>query len=104
MSVSAVSVSTFLYARTVRWYPPAMRTEFGDDMVALFTENIEASWQRASWLGLARAWLAVAHDLVDIVIPYRFVCVMPALLGIVFAVVFYGSVLAAIDPNRNCHR
>ena len=104
MSTPAVSVSAFLYTCTVRWYPPAMRTEFGDDMVALFTENIEASWQRASWLGLADAWVAVAHDLVDIVIPYRVACAMPALLAIVCSVILYGSVLAAIDPNRNCQK
>lgn len=104
MSSPGVGISTFLYARTLRWYPPAMRTEFGEDMVALFAETVEASWQRSSWLGLARAWLAVARDVVEIVIPYRLACAIPAVLAVFCSVLLYGSALAAIDPNRHCFK
>jgi hypothetical protein len=104
MRAPAVSVSTYLYARTLRWYPPALRDEFGDDMMEVFTESIEAAWKRASWGGVARAWLAVTRDVADIVVPYRVACVTPVLLGILCSIVFYGSMLAAIDPHRNCHK
>lgn len=102
MSSPGLGVSTFLYAKTLSWYPPAMRTEFGEDMVALFAETMEASWQRGSWSGLARAWLAVVRDLVEIVIPYRLARVAPAVLAVICSVLLYWSVLAAIDPNRHC--
>jgi len=100
----AVSVSKFLYTRILRWYPPALKSEFGEDMAEVFTESIEASWQRGSWNGFTRAWLAVSHDLISILVPYRIACTTPIVLAVVAAVLSYGSALLAIDPSRNCHK
>ena len=104
MRAPGIDVGAFLYAQTVRWYPPALRIEFGDDMVAVFTENMESCWQRGGWRSVARAWLAVGRDVVSIVVPYRLGCALPVVAAVCFSIVFYGSVLAAIDPNRHCHK
>jgi hypothetical protein len=96
-----VTVSTLIYSRILLWYPPALRAEFGDDMLDTFAENIEAAWRRASWLGVARSWHAVTRDLTDIVLPYRTARASPVLLAILLAAVIYGSLLMAIEPNRH---
>lgn len=104
MKNPAVSASTFIYSRMLRWYPPTLRAEFGDDMIDVFTENLEAAWRRASWRGVVRAWLAVVHDMADVVLPYRTARAAPVLLAVICSIAFYVSLLTAIDPNLHCHK
>jgi hypothetical protein len=88
----------------IRWYPPALRAEYGEDMLGDFAENLEGAWERASWRGVARAWVAVSEELTRIVLPWQAARAAPVLLAIVCSLVVYGSMLAAIDPNRSCHK
>ena len=104
MKSLAVTFSTFLYSRMLPWYPPALRAEFGEDMVDIFAESIETAWRCASWRGVAAAWRAVSRDLTDIVLPYRTARVAPVLLAILASTLLYASLLAAIDPSRHCHK
>ena len=67
MTILAVSISKFVYSRTLRCYPPVLREQYGPDMTAVFDEKVEAAWSRESWRGTARAWLGVTHDLVGII-------------------------------------
>jgi hypothetical protein len=100
----AVTFSTFLYSRMLPWYPPALRAEFGEDMVDIFAESIETAWRSASWRGVAAAWRAVSRDLIDIVLPYRTARAAPVLLAIIASTLLYASLLAAIDPSRHHHK
>ena|SRR6185312_15515254 len=104
MTNPAVSVSTFIYSRTLRCYPPVLRDQFSQDMIAVFNERLEDAWFRDSWRGVARAWLAVANDLVGIALPYRAARAWPILIAVVCSIVVYGSLFAAISPNLHCHK
>lgn len=104
MTNPAISVSTFIYSRTLRCYPPALRDQFGQDMVAVFSERLEDAWSRDSWRGVARAWLSVTNDLAGIALPYGVARAWPVLLALVCSIVFYGSLFAAISPNLRCHK
>lgn len=104
MTNSAISVSMFIYSRTLRCYPPVLRDQFGQDMVAVFKERLEDAWSRNSWRGVARAWLAVTHDLAGIVLPYGAARAWPVLAALVCSIVFYGSLFVAISPNLHCHK
>lgn len=73
-------------------------------MIAVFNERLEDAWSRDSWRGVARAWLAVTDDLVRIVLPYRAARTWPVLVTLVCSIVLYGSLFAAISPNRHCHK
>ena len=99
-----IAVSRFLYLRILPCYPPALRAEFGAEMAEVFVEDIAAAWQRASWRGAARAWSGVSRDLAGIALPYLVVRATPVLLAVLSSIVLYGSLLAAIDPNRHCHK
>jgi hypothetical protein len=104
MTNPAISASTFIYSRALRCYPPVLRDQFAQDMIAVFSERLEDAWSRDSWRGVARAWLAVIDDLVGIVLPYRAARAWPVLLALVCSIVVYGSLFAAISPNRYCHK
>lgn len=100
----AVAVSTFVYSRMLPWYPPALRAEFGENMLDIFAETMDAAWRRGSWRGIAAAWHGVGLDLKDIVVPYRAVRAAPVVFAILVSTVLYGSLLAMIDPNRHCQK
>ena len=100
MRTAAISASAFLYTRMLRWYPPDLQIEFREDMMDVFQENLENCWKRSSWRGVAKAWLDVGRDLTGIVLPYRMRQAAPFLLGILCAILFCATVLAAIDPDR----
>jgi hypothetical protein len=91
MSGMALAVSTFLFSRIVRWYPPDLRADFADDMIGVFAQSLEVS--------IPRAWLTVAHDFAEVVLPYRMARVAPVLAAIAFSLVFYISMLLAISPK-----
>lgn len=96
--------SIFLYSRMLRWYPPELRTEYGEDMLGVFQERLEAARKQASWRGIVKTWFVVGHDLAAIVLPYRLWRAAPGLLAVICAIIFYGSMLAAINPNRHCYK
>lgn len=104
MTNPAISVSTFLYAKAVRCYPPVLRDQFGEDLIAVFNERLEDAWSRDSWRGLAHAWFTVTGDLLGIVLPYGATRAWPILVALVCSIVFYGSLFAAISPNLHCHK
>jgi hypothetical protein len=104
MTNPAISISTFIYSRTLRFYPPILRDQFSQDMIAVFNERLEDAWTRDSWRGVARAWLAVTSDLTGIVLPYGAARAWPVLVALVCSIFFYGSLFAAISPNRHCHK
>src|SRR5258707_430556 len=99
MKSLAVTFSTFLYSWMLPWYPPALRAEFGEDMLDIFSESIDMAWQSDSWRGVAAVWRAVSRDLTDIILPYRTARAAPALLAILASTLLYASLLAAIDPS-----
>ncbi len=100
MKSSAVTASVFIYEWLIRWYPPSLRAEYGDDMLGDFAEILE----NASWRGAVRAWAAVSNELTRIVLPWQAARAAPVVLAIVCSLVLYGGMLAAIDPNRICHK
>ena len=91
----AISVSTTVYSWMLRWYPPALRTEYGNDMTDVFAESL-------AWRGVIRAWIPVVHDFFEIVLPYCLLRAAPVVLALVCSAAFYASMLAAINPNRHC--
>lgn len=104
MTNPAISVSTFIFSRALRCYPPVLRDQFGQDMIAVFNERLEDAWSRDSWRGVARAWLAVVNDLVEIVLPYGAARAWPVLAALLCSIIFYGSLFAAISPSRYCNK
>jgi hypothetical protein len=100
----AISASESAYAWILRWYPPELRAEYGEEMAGVFSESLEDAWRRGSWRGVARAWMAVARDFGGIALPYWLARAAPVTLAIVASAIFYGSVLLAIAPVRHCHK
>jgi hypothetical protein len=88
----------------MRCYPPELRVEFGEEMAEVFAESLEAEWSRDSVRGVLRVWRAVSHDLATVVLPYRMARAAPLAAGIVLSLVFYGSMLLAIDPSSHCRK
>lgn len=100
MRTPAISASAFVYTKMLRWYPPDLRCQFSEDMMDVFQENLEASWRRSSWRGVVSVWRDVGRDMAEIVLPYRLRRAAPFLIGILCAIIFCGTILAAIDPDR----
>ena len=71
-------------------------------MLEVFAENLETAWKREAWRGLARAWAAVIHDVVGIIVPYRSVRALPLLLAVICSIAVYGAMLVAVAPNPHC--
>lgn len=100
MRTSALTASVFVYGWLIRCYPPSLRAEYGEDMLGDFAEILE----NASWRGAVGAWVAVTNELTRIVLPWQAARAAPMVLAIVCSLVVYGGMLAAIDPNRLCHK
>lgn len=96
-------LSRFAYACIVRSYPPGLRREYGNDMVALFEEDLEAAL-RSSWHAGARRWIPILREVAQIALPWQLARAAPAILGIVCSFVLCVSMLLAVDPNRSCFK
>ena len=97
----AVSISNEAFRRFVILYPSDLRREFGDDLVEVFSQQIETAWEEKAWRGIAGAWLSVLGDCALITLPYVAMRLAVPVLTAVISSVWFTLALCAINPSRS---
>lgn len=60
-----MEMSARVYSVMLRLYPQPLRERFGEDMVAVFRQQLIDEYGGRGLAGLATAWLCVAGDLAE---------------------------------------
>jgi len=96
----AVSISIEAFQRLVILYPLDLRREFGDDLVEVFSQQIETAWEENAWRGIAGAWLNVLADYAAVALPCLAARLAVPVLTAVISSVWFTLALTAINPSR----
>jgi len=57
-----------VYAVLLMLYPGALRREFGEEMMQVFTDQMRDAWQRNGWVGGAEVWRLVGCEVLRTVV------------------------------------
>jgi hypothetical protein len=100
MILPAVSISNEAFRHLVILYPLDLRREFEEDLVEVFSQQIETAWEENAWRGIAGAWLNVLVDYAAITLPYVAARLAVPVLTAVISSVWFTLALTAINPSR----
>jgi hypothetical protein len=100
MTSRAVSMSNEAFRCLVILYPSDLRHEFEDDLIEVFSQQIETAWEENAWLGIAGAWLNVLADYSAIALPCLAVRLVVPVLTAVISSLWFTLALSAINPSR----
>lgn len=64
-----LSLSRHTYALLLLLYPREIRHEFGQEMLAVFADDLRDSWRTGQILGVANAWRIALVELVTVALP-----------------------------------
>ena len=70
--IAVLRVSCRLFEWMLVLYPPALRSQFGREMVDVFKQQISDAWQLGGFPGVARVWSCAAEELLLVALPARF--------------------------------
>ena len=96
----AVSISCEAFRRLVILYPLNLRREFEEDLLEVFSQQIESAWEENAWCGIADAWLDVLADYAAITLPCLAARLAVLVLTAVISSVWFTLALSAINPSR----
>jgi hypothetical protein len=93
-------MSNEAFRRLMILYPSDLRHEFGDDLLEVFSQQIETAWEENAWRGIAGTWLTVLADYSAIALPCLAARLVVPVLTAVISSLWFTLALSAINPSR----
>ncbi len=69
--IAVLRVSCRLFEWMLVLYPPALRSQFGQEMMDVFEQQISEAWQLNRFPGIALVWSCAAEELIMVALPAR---------------------------------
>jgi hypothetical protein len=95
-SLAVLDVSHKVYQVSLIFYPKDLRSEFGDEMIAIFDEQVSEAYFQGGFTGLLSVWFSVMQEFVTVALPSRIaghmVPIIAATAALAFMVWFAGYI------------
>ena len=95
-SVALLDASHKVYQVSLIFYPKDLRSEFGDEMIAIFDEQASAAYFQGGLMGLLSVWFSAMQEFVTVALPSRIaghmVPIVAAMAALAFMVWFAGYI------------
>ena len=85
-----------IYGASLILYAYDLRTEFGQEMVDIFEDQMRGAWRERGISGLLDVWTCVGTELLRIALPRRLAAISIPALGFVISVILFAVVSCAI--------
>jgi hypothetical protein len=69
--IAVLRISCRLFEWMLVLYPPALRSQFGQEMMDVFEQQISEAWQLNRFPGIALVWSCAAEELILVALPAR---------------------------------
>jgi hypothetical protein len=70
-SPAILDVSHRVYETSLLFYPNDLRSDFGNEMIEVFNEQVWEAYSRSGFVGLLRVWFRATREFVTVALPGR---------------------------------
>jgi len=96
-----IEVSRKVYETSLSFYPDDLRTDFGEEMIEVFEQQISEAYKENGTRGLLQVWLCAAREFVSIALTsqltQRMVPVVAAITALALMLWLGGFMVAPIS-------